>query len=252
MPPASDRPDAGGALSAAFTLVELLVVLTVIALLAVLLLPALAGAKARAQTAKCASNLRQLGLAGQLYWDEHDGAAFRYRRGVTNGGDLWWFGWLGRGPEGTREYDFRQGALAPHLGGRGVESCPALRRDATWFKPKAVTATWAYGYNLLLSAPAAVPPVTIAAVRQPAGCVFLADAAQVNDFQPPAAPDRPMLEEFYYVNTNEPTAHFRHRGRAQAVFVDGHVGPERMEAGTHDLRLPAVQVGRLRREVLQP
>lgn len=237
---------------AAFTLVELLVVLAVSALLASLLLPALAGAKTRALAVKCTSNLRQLGLAGQLYWDEHDGAAFRYRRGVTNGGDLWWFGWLSRGAEGAREYDFHRGALAPHLGGRGVESCPALRRDAPWFKPKAVTATWAYGYNLLLSAPAGEPPVQIASVRRPAECVFLADAAQVNDFQPPAAPDRPLLEEFYYISPNEPTAHFRHRALAQAVFMDGHVGAERMAPGSLDRRLPAVRVGRLPDERLRP
>ncbi|HMO67027.1 MAG TPA: prepilin-type N-terminal cleavage/methylation domain-containing protein, partial [Verrucomicrobiota bacterium] len=211
VPTASGRPETGRTPSPAFTLIELLVVLAVLALLASLLLPALAGAKARALTTKCAANLRQLGLAGQLYWDEHEGDAFRYRRGATNGGDLYWFGWLARGAEGVREYGFHQGALAPQLGGRGVESCPALRRDAPWFKPKAATSTWAYGYNPLRTYSAAAPPVKITSVRQPAECVFLADAAQVNDFQPPAAPDRPLLEEFYYVNTHEPTAHFRHR-----------------------------------------
>ena len=89
MNPVLPRNKTGG-----FTLIELLVVIAIIAILAAMLLPALASAKAKAQRIKCTSQMRQLGMGFNLFALDHGDMLPPAGYGVDNNIQYTWDGWI--------------------------------------------------------------------------------------------------------------------------------------------------------------
>lgn len=77
-------------LQAAFSLTEMLVVVSIMALLAMLAFPALDKGREWARSTKCMSNLHQFGLGIPLYASDHDGVM--YPVSVPGNGDWFWLG----------------------------------------------------------------------------------------------------------------------------------------------------------------
>jgi len=115
----------------AFTLIELVVVVAVLSILAALLLPALAGAKADTARAICQSNLRQLGTGMRLFEQDHDDMFPPAAYGVGSSGgsvaQLAWDGYIHRYIGGkASDADLLNGLVDVALSPK-VERCPADR-----------------------------------------------------------------------------------------------------------------------------
>jgi prepilin-type processing-associated H-X9-DG protein len=215
-----------GARSGAFTLVELLAVVAVIALLTALLLPALARAKASARSAACKSNLRQLGIALIIY--THNNAHYPARDYLdTSISQLITYGWPAH-------------LLAYMSSNTTVFRCPSTGPEFDWptnrsprgypfpFNIDIGTSRFSYGYNQWAVAPVSgyglgAPPgseIPESRVVNPADMIALGDS-DGNGFC-----DGDI--EFHRItSTSGPKPTFpsgnRHMGGANIVFCDGHV-----------------------------
>lgn len=105
-----------------FTLIELLVVISIVALLISLLLPALRKAKSDANSAVCASNLHEIGMAYPEYEDVYSGALIPYS---SNG--LWVFPLAPYFAQSSNKYGYvnKNGRNAQEAAIETVMLCPS-------------------------------------------------------------------------------------------------------------------------------
>jgi prepilin-type N-terminal cleavage/methylation domain-containing protein len=121
----------------AFTLVELLVVIAIIAILAAMLLPALAAAKQKGYRAVDLNNLKQLGVAVNLYTtDNRDWMPWpNWAAGEQNASPPQ--GWLytfNAQTNGPAQYQVQTGSFWPTLVSQKMYLCPSDDTNAALFK----------------------------------------------------------------------------------------------------------------------
>ncbi len=216
------RHRAGG-----FTLLELLVVISIIFILAAAILAAVPRARAQADATQCLSNLRQLTAANLAYAGEHDGQ-FVAAQEPSN-----LIRWHGIRDAANDKFEGGRGPLSPYLGGDGrVKLCPGLRKaleGSSTFEE----GTGGYGYNAAYiggSPRDFWTPERLGNVAQPARTVMFSDTAfaraegiQEYAYCEPRQQERP-LERFR--GKLSASVHFRHAGRANVAWCDGHATSE--------------------------
>jgi prepilin-type processing-associated H-X9-DG protein len=111
------------AVRAAFTLLELCVVLATVALLALTLLPVLASTRPNTQSIRCLNNLRQLAAAWAMYPADNNGSVMHYTGWVGYGGDSW-MDWTAN-PANTNTAPLLTNLMGNYVRSAALFKCPA-------------------------------------------------------------------------------------------------------------------------------
>lgn len=210
-----------------FTLIELLVVIAIIAILAAILFPVFAQARAAARQTACLSNLRQLGNALNMYTQDYDEILpGNSDPGGANGLTLGWMEPVTAGTPATYRLWARE--IYPYVKNRGVYICPQSKprsQDGPAGGSTDVPSPPGANSNYILNG--IVDTQALAVIPAPADTIFLHEVrnfhrlSQVKPYKT-AANQATGFTHGYYDSL--------HKDGANLLFCDGHAKWQRKDA----------------------
>ena len=216
-----------------FTLIELLIVISIIGVLAGMLMPALVAAKESGMGSSCVTNLKQLASAALMYADENRGIMSPCSNGSTccNGRT-----WTGNRAANPRRTDLRTQGLITRYAAENLEIkvCPSVRpqveaqlalapNDAGYCRGGG------YGLNANFGWSGGVgKPVTAGKIVSPGSKIMFSDTME--SWGNSVAYSLRLVPRGILVGSTSDmgysNTHFRHHGRANVGWADGHISGE--------------------------
>ncbi len=220
-----------------FTLLEVLVVMSIVAFLLSILLPGLSASRAQAKSVVCRSNLQQIQRANTYYLQDSGGV---YVPGAAKFVEKNLQRWHGERDGLNEPFDSSRGPLVLYLGPEGaIRRCPTFPADEIAAQRDGFElGNGGYGYNNAYIGVQTVAAGTDRAivksdlggayasrVKHPGDTVMFTDAA----FAAGTLIEYSFAEPRYHPQFGsraDPSIHFRHHNAANVAWCDGHVTGE--------------------------